>query len=288
MTTGTIISIVLGIAGIMATIIFTMLQMKKRKIDHYFINSYDVGKGLTDVFPEFQLHYGNEVLSKNVKVLQGGFMNTGRNDIGDNGKKTSFKLILPSGCIVKNAKVSPKDNGLKVNCPIKNEDSWIIEQKREENELSFEIDGIMKSKEWFNYIAIVETPNGMGDLYKQLRLDHRIKDTTIKHIYLGPNYNNRMSSSKAMVFISVFGFPLFLSAIVFYFLHPEAVLRIVNSSPNGVGIFIFLVLFLAFFIFSSFFMAVLFENLGRRGRVVKWLMKKQNGSDYGLFESFFI
>lgn len=290
MTTGTIISIVLGIAGIMATILFTMLQMKKRKIDHYFINSYDVGKGLTDIFPEFQLHYGNEVLSKNVKVLQGGFMNTGRNDIGDDGKKTCFKLILPSGCVVKNAKVSPMDNGLKVNCPIKDEDCWIIEQKREENELSFEIDGIMKSKEWFNYTAIIETPNGMGDLYKQLGLDHRIKDTTLRHLYLGPYYKKRrLSSSKTIVIMSVLYFPLFLSMIIYICLNPEYIFKIYDFTKIE-NVFVFMISFMGQIILSGICFAVLVDRLGRRGRVANELMymKKKSGSDYYLFESLFV
>ena len=55
-------------------------QMKKNKVVHFYVNSYDIGKGLSNEFPDFQLHYGGKQLVDNVKVLKGGFMNIGRND----------------------------------------------------------------------------------------------------------------------------------------------------------------------------------------------------------------
>lgn len=281
---GIIISIV---ATAIISVLIAIWQMKKNRIDHYFINSYDIGKGLTDEFPDFSLHYGDEMLVNNVKVLQGGFMNTGNRDIGDDGKLTGFKLILPNGCVVKNAKVSPLKNGLKVNCPIKNEDCWIIEQKREENELCFEIDGVMKSKEWFNYTAIIETPNGMGDLYKQLGLDHRIKDTTLRHLYLGPYYKKKLSSSKTMVIMSVLYFPLFLSMIIFICLKPEHLFNAFDFTKVN-NLFVFMILFMGQIILSGICFAVLAERWGRRGRVANELMKKKSSSDYYLFESLFV
>ena len=150
MSTTSIATIISIIASGVIAYLIARWQMKKNQIDHYFINSYDIGKGLTDDFPDFALHYGYEVLSNNVMVLQGGFMNTGRNDIGERDKKTEIKLVLPEGCAVKAVKVSPSVNGLKV-CI---EDSQRIEEKKRNDELCFEIDGVMKSKEWFNYIAI--------------------------------------------------------------------------------------------------------------------------------------
>ena len=52
-------------------------QTKNREITHFSINSYDIGKGLSDVFPEFQLQFNGENLVEDVKVLKGGFINTG-------------------------------------------------------------------------------------------------------------------------------------------------------------------------------------------------------------------
>lgn len=91
----TIISIILS--AIIAFFI-AKWQMKKNKIVHFSINSYDIGKGLSNEFPEFQLHYDGENLSNNVMVLKGGFMNVGRNDIdalkGDADIKPKFRSIL--------------------------------------------------------------------------------------------------------------------------------------------------------------------------------------------------
>ena len=74
----TILSI---IVSSIITFFIAKWQMKKNKIVHFSVNSYDIGKGLSNEFPDFQLHYGGEDLTDNVMVLKGGFMNTGRNDI---------------------------------------------------------------------------------------------------------------------------------------------------------------------------------------------------------------
>lgn len=202
MTTGTIISIIVGVAGIIATYLFTKLQMKKNRIDHYFINSYDIGKGLTDDFPEFALHFGDKVLSNNVMVLQGGFMNTGRNDVGKKSEIIEISIVLPKGCTVKAVKVSPSCKGLKVNSIIKDY-SPNYNEIMGKGELGFEIDGIMKSQEWFNYTAIIETPEIKEDLYGQLDFEHRIKDTSLNNIYVGPEYkwrNNKKHKLKNIMY----------------------------------------------------------------------------------------
>lgn len=194
MTTETIISVVLGIAGIIATYFFTKLQMKKNRIDHYYINSFDIGKGLTDMFPEFQLHFGDEVLSNNVKVLQGGFMNTGRNDIGENGKQTLFSLILPEGCCVKAIKQSPLVNGLVVSSGI---------DENEKNKIVFSIDGLFKTDECFDYSAIIEVPDNMGDMGNGLSFDHRILNTEkISNVFIGQTQRkDRRLANRISIFL---------------------------------------------------------------------------------------
>ena len=74
-------SIIFSLLGIIASYIFAKWQMTKNKIVHFSINSYDIGKGLSDEFPDFKLLFGEDVLVDNVMVLKGGFMNTGKNDI---------------------------------------------------------------------------------------------------------------------------------------------------------------------------------------------------------------
>lgn len=262
MTTETIISVVLGIAGIIATYFFTKLQMKKNRIDHYYINSFDIGKGLTDMFPEFQLHFGDEVLSNNVKVLQGGFMNTGRNDIGENGKQTLFSLILPEGCCVKAIKQSPLVNGLVVSSGI---------DENEKNKIVFSIDGLFKPDECFDYSAIIETPDGIGGLYDQIKLDHRIKNTMIQNLYLGRLYYKQSKASKAYTVFSVVFVLLFIVWMVLTILNPEYQ-HVFSFSFGGLSFNATGLIFIVFGICTNY----LFIVWGKRGRLINKLKHIRN------------
>ena len=196
------------VISIVATAIVSVLiarwQMKKNRIDHYIINSYDIGKGLTDVFPEFQLHYGDEVLSKNVKVLQGGFMNAGRNDIGENGKQEDITVILPEGCTVKAVKVSPLVNGLVVeHIETETKDDGTKRSKKK-NEIIIRITGLFRSKERFKYSAIVEVPENMPNI-DNIKFEHRIANTKdIKSYQNGSNqYNSNIAFKVMCLFFTV-------------------------------------------------------------------------------------
>ena len=100
-------TIIFFVLGLIASYYIARWQMKKNRIVHFSINSYDIGKGLINEFPEFQLHYDGKVLANNVMVLKGGFMNTGRNDIDALKGDSDLKLILPEECAVKTVKVLP-------------------------------------------------------------------------------------------------------------------------------------------------------------------------------------
>lgn len=172
---GIIISII--ISGIIAFLI-AKWQMKKNRIDHYIINSYNIGKGLTDDFPEFQLHYGEEVLSDNVKVIQGGFINTGRNDIGDDGKHIDIKLLLPDGCLVKAVKINPLVSGLAV--------QQVVDKNVINNIAVFSIDGVFKTDECFEYKIIADVPENIENVEDKLSFEHRIKNTKdIQNVFVG-------------------------------------------------------------------------------------------------------
>ena len=185
---GIIISI---IATAIISIIIAKWQMKKNKIVHFTINSYDIGKGLSDEFPKFKLQYDSETLSKNVSVLKGGFMNTGKNDI----EQPDFTLILPKDCVVKTIKITPSTNNLKVKATIDEEKT---------NAIQFTIDGIFISDEYFEYTAIVEVPERLGDLDDSLTFNHRIKNTEkINNIYVGYALSSikRKKGKKRLLFV---------------------------------------------------------------------------------------
>ena len=270
-----IISIVLTVASIICTILFGMrpIPMKKNQIFHYFINSYDIGKGLTDEFPEFALHYGNEVLSNNVKVLKGGFMNTGRNDIGDKSDVTEINMVLPEGCTVKAVKVSPICKKLKV-------DGTISPNKDNKNGgegLNFKINGIMKSKEWFNYTAIIETPDIKGSIYKQLDFDHRIKNTRLEKIYLGSNYTVYTKMIPRIVKMTIkFGVGLGVVFILLWF-----GVRLFGDYELQNGSEALLILGFVYLILGI--VVVVADRWGKKGRVLHELLKKYKNQSF-IFE----
>ena len=171
----TVISIILtSIIAIVITWYFTRKQMKKNEITHFLINSYDIGKGLSDEFPEFKLHFGGDILADNVMVLKGGFMNTGRNDINALKGDRDIKLILPDGCILKAVKVTSSTEELIVST-----------NKNNENVIPFGIAELFKSNEFFLYTAIVETPKEIKDISGMLKFQHRILNTEIKNTHVG-------------------------------------------------------------------------------------------------------
>lgn len=156
-------------------------QMKRNKIIHFSINSYDIGKGLSDEFPDFKLHFGDEVLADNVMVLKGGFMNTGRNDINSLKGENDIKLILPDVCKIKAFTLSPSTEDLVV---IAHKDNG------KENILNFGISEIFKTDEYFKYTAIIETAKEIKALHSELKFSHRISNTSkIRNTYIGLQRN---------------------------------------------------------------------------------------------------
>ena len=156
-------------------------QMKKNKIIHFSINSYDIGKGLSDEFPDFKLHFGDDALADNVMVLKGGFMNSGRNDINSLKGENDIKLILPDVCKIKAFTLLPSTKDLVVIAHKDNE---------KENILNFGISEIFKTDEYFKYTAIIETSKEIKTLHSELKFNHRIPNTSkIRNTYIGLQRN---------------------------------------------------------------------------------------------------
>lgn len=165
----TFISIVLStIFAIVITWYFTRKQMKKNEITHFFINSYDVGKGLHNEFPKFQLTYDNKELSNEVLVLKGGFINTGRNDITGLKNDSDINIILPKGCSFREIKIKQLSDDLGVT----------ISNNRDPNIISIGIDEKYMSGESFEYTAIIETTEEIKNLHSKIEFKHRIPNTS--------------------------------------------------------------------------------------------------------------
>lgn len=212
----TILSI---IAGGIITYLIARWQMMKNKIVHFSINSYDIGKGLSDEFPEFNLQFDGETLSKNVSVLKGGFMNTGKNDID----KPVFTLDLPKECVVKTIKVAPSTDKLDVKATINQETT---------NSIQFVVDGIFISDEYFEYTAIVEVPKEIGNLVDELSFQHRIKNTEkIKSTYIG-HYQRNAKRRKIVNRVTLVYIILFIPLILLLCMYPKIQFKVFQNDTN--------------------------------------------------------
>lgn len=197
-----IITIILGISGIIVTFLLTRWQVKRNQIDHFFTNSYDIGIKLTADFPNYKLHYGNELIENNVKVLKGGFMNTGRNDIDGLNGYSDFTLSLPANCIVRDVNVSPSDDKLIVKATVNNENK---------NSIDFGINNLFITNEYFKYSAIVEVPESVYGLEDRISFNHRLKNTEkIRNIHIGHIQTSikRKKRARRMIFVFAGGYVL--------------------------------------------------------------------------------
>lgn len=216
----TIISIIAG--GIIAYLI-AKWQMKKNSIIHFFINSFDIGKGLNKEFSALKLLYNDEILSNNVRVLKGGFMNIGKNDIDALNGDSDIKLVFPEECIVKACKVLPTRNNLIIKTTIDNE-------KR--NTVHFGIKDVFISDEFFEYSTIVEVPENLDDLDNKLTFQHRIKNTAgIINTYVGPVSKSSKGKKYLGLISIVFGI-IWLFPMIFSYLFPELQYKVLNNETN--------------------------------------------------------
>ena len=167
---------------------FTRRSNRRHKVIHFVINSFDIGKGLRDEFPNLKLTNNGIELSNNMIILKGGFINTSTKDICEMDKKMLFQIVLPEGCEVKDIKIKSMTNGLVV------QSQKIEKDKENRNIIPFCIEGVFKVNEYFEYIALVELPTDMYELnYKQFKFQHRITNTEIGNIYLGPEKKLKVS-----------------------------------------------------------------------------------------------
>ena len=195
-------------------------KCRKKKIVHFSINSYDIGKGLSDEFPDFKLLFGDDALADNVMVLKGGFMNVGRNDITGLKGKNDIKLIFPDGCIVKAFTISPSTEDLKVTANKDNE---------KENILNFCISEIFKTDEYFKYTAIIETSEEMKSLHSVLKFSHRLSNTEkIRNILGSQSDEHRRKFIKSYIYSMV----LIMLIMAGFFSYQELSYNIYKKANN--------------------------------------------------------
>ena len=159
------ISLIIGVLGLFITLY--SMKMKRNEISHLLMKSYDIGNGLNTVFPDFRILYKDENLAKYVRVYEGCFMNTGNKDIYKNYEDIEIGLSFPENCVVKAVKVVPSTNELNVKATTGEND----------NKVQFVVKELFKTKEHFEYMAIVESSNEIDDSYNKLQFQLRLPDT---------------------------------------------------------------------------------------------------------------
>ena len=217
----TIISVILSsIIAILITWYFTRKQMKKNEITHFSINSYDVGKGLHNEFPKFQITYERKEISNELQVLKGGFLNSGRNDIVGLKNDSDINLILPEGCSLKDIKIKQLSSDLDVTA---------CKSKKTPNIVNFAINEKFMAGESFEYTAIIETTKEIKNLHRKIEFKHRIPNTSrIRDEYIvgqGTQKGSPIGSKavfplikeKNMGFMTLVAAVLFCSVSLFYF-----------------------------------------------------------------------
>ena len=234
-------TVVITIISIIVTTVITLLiakwQMRRKKNVHFFINSYDIGKGLSLEFPEFRLTYKGEELADNVCVIKGGLMNIGGKDIDGLKGKSDITMYLPQGCNVRALKVQPS-----------NEKLW-IQTAFNGNSIEFGIKELFVLDEYFEYTAIVENI----DNFQKIKLNHRIKDTEkiIENIVIGPDFIKKDSS----IWRSAF-------AALFVFGNPTGLFLWRYFTEGGLAYIIMSMFFLIFLVLSLY--AVIFKEKDKR------------------------
>ena len=164
----TVLSILFSaIFGVFITRYYYKKQMKKKEITHFLIKTYDIGKGLKDLFPGFKISYNNEDLAKHVRVYEGLLKNTGYHDVYDNN--IAITMLFPENCVVKAVRVVPSTGGLIVKPTINGKN----------NEVQFIMGKLFKSKQSFEYTAIVESSASISDSSDSLAFSHMLPDTDI-------------------------------------------------------------------------------------------------------------
>ena len=227
-----LLTIVLFIIGLIASYYIAKWQMKKNEITHFSINSYDVGKGLHNEFPKFQLTYERKEISKEIQVLKGGFLNSGRNDITGLKNDSDINLILPEGCCLKDIKIKQLSNDLDVTA---------CKNKKTPNVVNFAINEKFMAGEGFEYTAIIETTEEIRNLHRKIEFKHRIPNTSkITNEYIGQQTRKgvakgsgeKLQELKTMVILSMAAALFFSISSVFLFFAQKVQYSVVEKGTE--------------------------------------------------------
>ncbi len=153
------------IPSIAITYFFTIWQMERTIISYEISQPLDIGKGLSSIFPSFELQHNGEIINDGVvQYIHGRFKNESKyKDVKTTTSNCQLELILPDSCQIMEVYV-PQEYEFKVDAT------------KDSNKIIFLFPETLKPKEEFEFSAIF---NNHNEIEPKFELSTRIQDTSL-------------------------------------------------------------------------------------------------------------
>lgn len=162
---GFVVTLFLGILGIIYTIRVKLSEITF--VPDQFIFLVD---NLLSEYEDIKISYNEHLIDKNISLIKGTFINTGKDDIDFKNAEKNIKILFSEGAKIVKARIVNKSEELKVKL---NTENNIIEVKA----------GIFKRDEFFIFEAIISFPSDVNfkkidskNIYSIIDFEHRVKN----------------------------------------------------------------------------------------------------------------
>ena len=164
---------IFGAIGILATIIFGVLAIKRRHSPGKLVllkqSTIGLFNNIARNFDEIGIKYKSKPIKENVIYIKASIFNDGDIDIDGAAVEETIRLELKKGLRWIKVKITKTSPGLKCNTQL----------CQENQKLRFHF-GLIRKREFFQFEALVETDDadiGADDIYEHIKISHRIANT---------------------------------------------------------------------------------------------------------------
>lgn len=195
---GIAVSFTLWITGDLSTF------LRKYPSSITFVRQRSIGlfDEVLKTFPNLDVNYNNIQIEKNLVLIKGSFINSGKHDLTLSDIEKPITLILPDSYEWLEANIVSKSSELKAEVIITDNSSMIVKTK------------LFRKNEFIRFQALVSVPENEvitnkdnkleQSLYQKLKIEHRIANTgKIKTIKL---HNHDKKKARKEIWLSVFAF----------------------------------------------------------------------------------
>lgn len=159
-----------GIITVIVGYIFYKLQIKKPTIHYKLSEPLDIGKGLSELFPDFSLTFQSHPLKGNIKVIKGTIINDSDESIKTAEGFRDFTVELPKTCTFLDVQTYNLSYGLVVKHAI---------DSSAKNIIRFEMPSYFLSNNSFEFAALFDDSSGNSN---HIIMDTTIPDTKLKDL----------------------------------------------------------------------------------------------------------